>query len=388
LEPTADRSKDSFLVMAPPPMLDPVDHVQKPRSFFMVWTSSSALHLIFIFACLFFTATSKPHLATQKLKVQTISLNKEHFIEDFSQPIPEPFPNEIASATQDVHIPVPQEEKSLIQEEKEHLITQDTPNSIENPSQHIEEKSNSSMPTVEEQPKKKELPKMAAPTKKPVSSKVQNKIKKDTGQKIIKNRDPANKQIKDQKIQPKKQAQATTPNTSLNTKKDDVKRKQLEERAKEEQERKALIESALSSLERSSTLASQKATVQGKGASKNGPSDPKKIGPLASEKGVIAAGSGSDNSSLLPHEQTYLDELIRRLKLKLKLPDYGEIKVKLTIAKTGRVLKLAIISSKSQNNRSYIEKTIPSIVFPPFGSSFGHEQEHTFLINLSNELRY
>ena len=86
------------------------------------------------------------------------------------------------------------------------------------------------------------------------------------------------------------------------------------------------------------------------------------------------------------HEVSYRDELANRLKLLLRLPEYGEVKVKLTIERSGKIAKVLIISSESSANRKYIEKTLPGLTFPQFGTRFGDVDQYTFSITLGNEL--
>lgn len=85
-------------------------------------------------------------------------------------------------------------------------------------------------------------------------------------------------------------------------------------------------------------------------------------------------------------EVGFRDELASRLKLQLRLPEYGDVKIKLTLARAGRFVKVFIVSSESKANRQYIEKTIPTLTFPPFGHNFENVDEYTFSITLSNEL--
>lgn len=85
-------------------------------------------------------------------------------------------------------------------------------------------------------------------------------------------------------------------------------------------------------------------------------------------------------------EASYRDELAGRMKLLLRLPEYGDVKMKLTLERSGKVVKVVITSAQSANNRSYIEKTVPTLSFPPFGHHFGTEAQHTFSITLSNDL--
>ncbi len=94
-----------------------------------------------------------------------------------------------------------------------------------------------------------------------------------------------------------------------------------------------------------------------------------------------------DESALLnSHEAGYRDELANRLKLLLRLPEYGMVKIRLTVDRKGLVQKFDIVTAESEVNRRYIESAVPGLAFPAFGSNFSGESEHTFLISLNNEL--
>jgi colicin import membrane protein len=84
-------------------------------------------------------------------------------------------------------------------------------------------------------------------------------------------------------------------------------------------------------------------------------------------------------------EAAYRDELAGRLKLQLRLPEYGDVKVNLTLDRAGKVVKAAIVSAESAANRRYIEKTLSGLSFPAFGTNFESAPEYTFAITLSNE---
>ncbi len=86
------------------------------------------------------------------------------------------------------------------------------------------------------------------------------------------------------------------------------------------------------------------------------------------------------------HEIAYRDELAQRLKLLLKMPEYGTVKVKLTLNRLGKVVKVQIVSAESQANKSHIEKTLPKLTFPPFGAQFEGAEEFTFNITMSNDV--
>ncbi len=91
--------------------------------------------------------------------------------------------------------------------------------------------------------------------------------------------------------------------------------------------------------------------------------------------GAISLGSA---------EIKYQDTLAVQLKQALKLPDYGTVKVKLTLLKNGKVGQIEV-TSLSDKNKKYIEKTLPSLSFSPFGSYFSGAEQYTFMLTLHND---
>lgn len=91
--------------------------------------------------------------------------------------------------------------------------------------------------------------------------------------------------------------------------------------------------------------------------------------------------SGAENSP-----PGYRDELVARLQMMLRLPERGDVRIKLILAKNGKFVKMEILSSQSTVNKKYVEKSLPSIQFPPFGKEFGNASESSFNITLSSEI--
>lgn len=91
------------------------------------------------------------------------------------------------------------------------------------------------------------------------------------------------------------------------------------------------------------------------------------------------------SSSYAKVEQSYEEILAARLKMLLTLPDYGDVKVKLTIERSGGVVSATVLRSESADNRTYVENILPTLRLPPFGKNFGVEPQHTFQIVLSND---
>jgi colicin import membrane protein len=109
------------------------------------------------------------------------------------------------------------------------------------------------------------------------------------------------------------------------------------------------------------------------------------IAPVAITGLEIEALPGSSAPLFSEREIGYRDELAGRLKLLLRLPEYGEVKIKLTLEKTGKVANVVVVSSESSANKKYIEKELPSLSFPPFGTNFNGSSQYTFAVTLSNE---
>ncbi len=99
---------------------------------------------------------------------------------------------------------------------------------------------------------------------------------------------------------------------------------------------------------------------------------------------ALPVGSGAP-AQLNAREVSYRDEVAQRLKLNLRLPDHGSVKVKLTLDRSGKVAQVTIVTSESQKNKQYIEKTLPTLFFPNFGNQFEGASQYTFLVTLNND---
>ncbi len=80
----------------------------------------------------------------------------------------------------------------------------------------------------------------------------------------------------------------------------------------------------------------------------------------------------------------YEEGLVSRLRILLKLPEMGDVRVALTLNRQGKVIKTEILSAANQVNKRAIETQLPAIQFPPFGQAFPGENTHTFTITLTN----
>jgi outer membrane biosynthesis protein TonB len=75
------------------------------------------------------------------------------------------------------------------------------------------------------------------------------------------------------------------------------------------------------------------------------------------------------------------DAIVAYLHESLHLPDYGEVKIQLTVREDGSVAKLVVLKAESVKNKAYLEKNLPLLVFPSL-----ERKEQTFIFTFCNEL--
>lgn len=86
-----------------------------------------------------------------------------------------------------------------------------------------------------------------------------------------------------------------------------------------------------------------------------------------------------------PENSDYFILLAQTLKEELELPEYGDVKLELTVHNNGRVLKIRVLQAASEKNRRYLELNLPKVIFPSFTEDFKNEREHTFTLTFCNE---
>jgi colicin import membrane protein len=107
--------------------------------------------------------------------------------------------------------------------------------------------------------------------------------------------------------------------------------------------------------------------------------------PISQLKIDALPGEFGAGGELSTSEVNYRNEVAGRLKSALRLPDYGAVKIKLTLDRSGKVTQVEVISSESQKNKLYVEKTLLTLLFPNFGTHFKGAAQYTFLVTLNNE---
>lgn len=92
----------------------------------------------------------------------------------------------------------------------------------------------------------------------------------------------------------------------------------------------------------------------------------------------------SASATTAKEENLYKDAMVNYLQEYLRLPEFGEVKIRLHIMMSGDVKRLEVTHSESKLNRKYIEKLVPSLSFPPFANRFEGAAEKSFVITLKN----
>jgi hypothetical protein len=82
----------------------------------------------------------------------------------------------------------------------------------------------------------------------------------------------------------------------------------------------------------------------------------------------------------------YTDVLVSHLHQSLRLPDYGEVKIQLSLRQDGTVCRIIVLKAQSEKNKQYLESRLPQLKFPPFDGAYVNKKEYTFILTFCNEL--
>ncbi len=85
-------------------------------------------------------------------------------------------------------------------------------------------------------------------------------------------------------------------------------------------------------------------------------------------------------------ETDYTDALVQCLHQSLHLPEFGEVKIQLTLRQDGTVAKLVVLNAESEKNKTYLENHLPRLKFPNLEGSFAQKKECTFSLTFCNEI--
>lgn len=90
--------------------------------------------------------------------------------------------------------------------------------------------------------------------------------------------------------------------------------------------------------------------------------------------------TASDGESI----EAYASILVLQIQEQFVLPEYGEVKISLTLEKSGKVKALVIKESRSEKNSAYLKEKLNQFQFIPFYGTLKEAKEHTFIITLKN----
>ncbi len=101
---------------------------------------------------------------------------------------------------------------------------------------------------------------------------------------------------------------------------------------------------------------------------------------------TVPAISGEQEKSGSSGACTYHEKLISCLQSALLLPEHGEVTIQLELTFLGEVFKMDVLKATSEKNRSYLEKQLPAVRFPPFDGGKTTYEKQTFILTFCNEI--
>jgi hypothetical protein len=309
----------------------------------------------------------------QSLVVRTVAapISLEAIIaEKIPSPSMTPIPQVLKEPTRDVHLESQERVKAM--EESQKRIKEEAP---QIPKQDLSDT----------QPKRtKEKAPEATPqkvSKKAAKQKIETPINKKSAKENLKEKKKEQKVKEKTSSKPKPQEtkakieKAQNKNTHEKKK---VEQGDLAQKAAELQRQKNL-EQALASLNNVATGSSAIVAVAAEVVH-----TPQKIAKLQSDSLPFVDCQGSAAFSV--GESCYVDDLVRRIKMQLKLPEVGQVQIELTITRGGEVEVVRVKRSSSKKNEQSLLSKIHRLKFAPFKENFKGELRHTFSIILSNEV--
>ncbi len=94
----------------------------------------------------------------------------------------------------------------------------------------------------------------------------------------------------------------------------------------------------------------------------------------------------ADTGPAVDFDSDYPNLMIGYLHQSLHLPEFGEVKIQLTLRQDGSVAKLVVLNTESEKNKRYLEGNLPRLKLPSFNGSFAQKKEHTFVLTFCNEI--
>jgi outer membrane biosynthesis protein TonB len=201
--------------------------------------------------------------------------------------------------------------------------------------------------------------KTSAPTQKtPPKPQAAPQTKKSNIEKPVKSQADTTKQV----AKEKPTSQQKIPAKSATTKKMEIPKELLEEL----EERIAKIE-----------------TKRDKLPPKTDINIPQKIEPSSTLSNSYSKFNAAQEHEM--QDESFASEyFIYYLQQQLHLPDFGEVKVQITLRADGTIEKCVVLKAESEKNKKYLEEKLPSLRFPDYKGQSGSRQ--TFVLTFCNEI--
>ncbi len=120
------------------------------------------------------------------------------------------------------------------------------------------------------------------------------------------------------------------------------------------------------------------AKMENKGVNKIARTGAKTIAPLSLQIDI-------PSNAMATEEGDYAETLAAYLHQALSLPDFGEVKIQLSLRQDGTVAKVVVLKTQSEKNKQYLESTLPRLRFPRFDGAYATKKEYTFMLTFCNE---
>ncbi len=94
----------------------------------------------------------------------------------------------------------------------------------------------------------------------------------------------------------------------------------------------------------------------------------------------------SEEKEDLDNKGLFQNVLVEYFRQNLSLPEYGEVKIKLTLNCDGTIADIFIVSSKSKKNEEYLKNTLPNLAFPWFNLYLPNEKNLGLTVSFLNDI--
>jgi outer membrane biosynthesis protein TonB len=107
---------------------------------------------------------------------------------------------------------------------------------------------------------------------------------------------------------------------------------------------------------------------------------------IEQQMAYASSSSQSSSSELEEDHDDYVSFLVGYLQEHLQLPDFGEVKIQISLRSDGSVEALRVIKTESEKNKKYLEENLPKLKFPSFSLKKNASSTQTFILTFCNEM--